>query len=70
MLGVDKMNLGQYIADIIEQQGRTKVWVAEQINMNYKTFVDKITRDTLKGIELLRIAKVLNIDLEELKEKI
>lgn len=64
------MNLGEYISNIIDQQGRTKVWVAEQSGINYKTFVDKLTRDTLKGIDLLRVAKVLNINLEELKEKI
>ena len=59
------MNLGEHIAKIIEQQGRTKVWVAEQSNINYKTFVDKLSRDTITGKELLRVAKVLNIDLEE-----
>jgi len=64
------MNLGEYISSVIEQQGRTKVWVSEQIDMNYKTFVDKLTRDTIKGVELLRIAKVLNIDLEKLKKEI
>jgi len=64
------MNLADYISSIIEQQGRTKVWVAEQIDMKYKTFFDKLTRNTIKGDELLKIAKVLNIDLEELKKKI
>jgi len=64
------MNLGEYISNIINQQGRTKVWVAEKSNINYKTFVDKLTRDTITGKELLRIAKVLNINLEELKKEI
>jgi len=64
------MNLADYISSIMEQQGRTKVWVAEQIGMKYKTFFDKLTRNTIKGDELLRIAKVLNIDLEKLKDKI
>ncbi len=64
------MNLGEHISNIIEQQGRTKVWVAEQSGINYKTFVDKLTRDTITGKELLRIAKLLNINLEELKKEI
>lgn len=63
------MNLGEHIANIIEQQGRTKVWVAEQSEINYKTFVDKLSRDSFTGKELLRIAKVLGIDLEELKNQ-
>ena len=64
------MNLGEHISTIIEQQGRTKVWVAEKSDINYKTFVDKLTRDTITGKELLRIAKVLGINLEDLKEKV
>jgi len=64
------MNLGKYIADVIEQQGRTKTWVADKVDINYKTFVDKLTRDTITGKELLRIARVLGINLEELKEKV
>jgi hypothetical protein len=64
------MNLGEYISQLIEQQGRTKVWVAEQSDINYKTFVDKLTRDTITGKELLKIAKILNIDLEQLKNQI
>jgi len=62
------MNLGKHISDVIELQGRTKTWVADQSDINYKTFVDKISRDSFTGKELLRIAKVLGINLEELKE--
>jgi len=64
------MNLGEHIANVIEQQGRTKTWVADQSNIKYKTFVDKIMRNSFTGEELLRVAKVLNINLEELKEEI
>ena len=62
------MKLSENISQVIDEQGRTKVWVAEQSNINYKTFVDKLTRNTITGEELLRIAKVLNIDLNKLKE--
>lgn len=63
------MKLSEYIIQVISNQGRTKVWVAEQSNINYKTFVDKLTRNTITGEELLRVAKVLNIDLNKLKEE-
>jgi len=64
------MNLGERIANVIEQQGRTKTWVAEQSGIKYKTFVDKIMRNSFSGEDLLRVAKVLNINLEELKGEI
>jgi hypothetical protein len=62
------MNVAEYIANIIEQQGRTKTWVAEQSDIKYKTFVDKLTFNRFTAEELLRIGKVLNIDLNKLKE--
>lgn len=63
------MKLSEHISKVIEDQGRTKVWVAEQSDINYKTFVDKLTRNTITGEELLRVSKVLNIDLNKLKEE-
>lgn len=62
------MNLGEYIANVIDEQGKTKTWVADQSNINYKTFVDKVTRDSFTGKELLRISIILNINLENLKD--
>jgi hypothetical protein len=63
-------NLSNYIAEVIKDKGHTKTWVAEKSDINYKTFVDKLTRDTITGKELLRIARVLGIDLNGLKEKV
>jgi hypothetical protein len=61
------MNLGKYISEIIEQRGIRKTWVADKADINYKTFVDKLNRDSITGKELLRIGKLLNISLDELK---
>jgi hypothetical protein len=63
------MKLSEYISQVIEKQGRTKTWVAEQSDIKYKTFVDKLTFNRFTAEELLRIAKVLNIDLNKLKEE-
>jgi hypothetical protein len=62
------MNVAEYIANIIEKQGRTKTWVAEQSGIKYKTFVDKLTFNRFTAEELVVISKVLNIDLNKLKE--
>ncbi|KAA9007346.1 hypothetical protein F4V43_02345 [Paenibacillus spiritus] len=61
------MHLGNYISDIIKEKGFIKAWVAEKANIKYKTFLDKIATDRFTGKELLRIAKVLGIELDELK---
>ena len=64
------MDLGKYIEGIMKEQGRTKKWAADRCDINYKTFVDKLKNDRLTGHELLKLGKILNIRLDELKNKI
>lgn len=63
------MHLGNYITEILQQQGRSKKWLAEQTGIKLKTFYNKIDNDTFTAHELLDIANVLDIDLNELKNK-
>jgi hypothetical protein len=57
------------IKKIIKEQGIKKNWLADKVDINYKTFVDKLTYSRFTAEEFLRIAKVLNIDLNKLKEE-
>lgn len=61
------MNIGEYIQKVLDEQGRSQVWLADQIGIHDKTFSGKLKRNSISGEELLRIAKVLGINLEELK---
>ncbi|MDV3428297.1 MAG: helix-turn-helix domain-containing protein [Bacillota bacterium] len=64
------MNIGEYIKEEIKNQGRTQKWVAEKIEMDVNTFNRKINNDTFAADELIKIAKILNIDLNKLKEEL
>lgn len=64
------MDIAEYIEQVRKNQGRTKTWVAEQININYKTFVDRVTHNRFTADDLIKISKVLNIDLEKMKGEI
>lgn len=64
------MDIGEYIQKVLDEQGRSQVWLADKIRMNDKTFSGKLKRNSISGEELLRIAKVLGINLEELKGEI
>jgi hypothetical protein len=62
------MNLNQYIADQVQKQGRTKLWVAEQTQIKYQKLVDKLKNGRIiTGEELLKLTIVLDIDFNELK---
>ena len=64
------MNLGKYISDIIDSQGRDKKWVAEQIGVQYRTFLYRLERNGLLGEDLLKLSKVLGIDLNNIRESV
>lgn len=57
------------VVDNAKIQGRTLKWVAEQMDINYKTFMGKIKRNSFSAYELLKLSVILKIDLEALKNK-
>lgn len=63
------MHLGKYITELIKSQGREKIWVAAQTKVRYRTLLYRLERDGLLAKDLLKISKLINIDLNELKEK-
>lgn len=62
------MNIGEYIKRYIKEDGRTSLWIAEKLGMNYKTFVGKLNRNSLSADDLLKISALIDMDLEEMKE--
>jgi len=62
--------ISEYISKIIKQQGRKNNWVAEQCNISYSTFMNKLNNDTFTATELIKIAKILDINLNKLKEEL
>lgn len=63
------MKVSDVINEELEKQERGISWLADKVNMKYKTLYDKLKNDTIRGDELLKIGKVLNIDLNKLKEE-
>ena len=64
------MDIGEYIQKVLDEQGRSQVWLAKMLKINDKTFSGKLKRSSITGEELLRIAKLLGIDLEVMKEEV
>jgi hypothetical protein len=64
------MTIAEYINNILQNQGRSKAWLAEQCDIKYKTFYDKLFANRLSANELLLISTILNFDLEKMKEKV
>lgn len=64
------MDIGQYIKNIIKEEGRTNEWMAEKLGINYKTFVGKLNRDSISASELFKISLLLDINLEKMKKEL
>lgn len=64
------MDIGKHIQKVLDEQGRSQIWLADKLGIHDKTFSGKLKRNSITGEELLRVAKLLNIDLEELKEEV
>ena len=64
------MQIGTLIRKTIRKQGRTQQWIAEQLGLDHKTFSGKLTRNSITGDELLKIAELLDINLEDLKKQL
>lgn len=62
------------IAELIEktlvEQGRSKAWLSDQMNLNYKTLTGKFKRNSFDALELVVMGKLLGIDLNKIKEEV
>lgn len=61
------MNVGQYLKDILREQGRSQRWLALKTGMNEKTLSGRLARDNFSAADLILIAEALDIDLNKLK---
>ncbi|MFA1510009.1 hypothetical protein ACDN41_12335 [Priestia aryabhattai] len=64
------MKINEYIQEKIADQGRTKVWVSDRSGIKYKSLITKLRTDCFTAYDLLRISKILHIDLNELRDKL
>jgi hypothetical protein len=64
------MTIAEHILEVLKSQERSKSWLAEKINITKQAIHYKFKSDSFTAEELIKISKVLGINLEELKEKI
>lgn len=63
------MIISKYILQILESQERPRVWLAEKIDISRQSIRYKFNNNGFTADDLVKIAIVLNIDLEELKKE-
>jgi DNA-binding CsgD family transcriptional regulator len=63
------MNIAAYVEVRLTSKGITKQWLADKLEINYKTFVGKLKRNSITAEELLKISYYLDIDLNQLKRE-
>lgn len=64
------MEIGKYISKVLEEQGRQQKWLADKLNISEARLSYKIKNNAIKADELIKISKILNINLEKMKEEV
>lgn len=64
------MNVAEKIEKILKSQERNPSWLAEKIEVPYHTLRYRLINNCLLAEDLIKIGKVLSIDLNELKEEV
>jgi len=64
------MKVAEYILEILNSQERQKSWLADKVNISKQAMNYKFKNNSFTAEELFEITKVLNINLEEMREKI
>ena len=64
------MKIGESIKKIVKEDRKTLAWVAQKMDINYKTFNGKINRGTLSAEDLLKLCALLGISADKLKAEL
>jgi len=64
------MKVADYILEILNYQERQKSWLADKVNISKQAMNYKFKNNSFTAEELFEITKVLNINLEEMRDKI
>jgi putative transcriptional regulator len=67
---VKKKMILNRIKEVLNEQGRTQTWLAEQINKSFVVVTNYCNNNTQPSLEVLfNIAKVLDVEVSELLVK-
>lgn len=63
------IQVSNIIAIELKKQGRTRKWLAEQLELSEKVLSYRFKNNTFTAVELLNVFELLNIDLNKFKEE-
>jgi hypothetical protein len=66
-----ELNISNEIKHTLKRQRKPLTWLSNNSGIHYKTLWDRLNRDGFDGVyDFLTVAKLLNIDLNELRDRI
>ena len=64
------MKVAEYILEVLNSQERQKSWLADKTNISKQAINYKFKNNSFTAEELFEITKVLNVNLEQMRDKI
>jgi hypothetical protein len=62
------MTVTEFIEQYRKEQGREKIWLAEKLGITKQVLNYKFTNNSFTAEELVSLGKLLNMDLNSLKD--
>ena len=60
----DNKKISQVVQDLLNEQGKTKKWLSEQLGLSYSTLHQKLDNNTFTAEEFLLLLKIFQVPLE------
>lgn len=64
------MNIAEYIEQVLKDQRREKIWLADKLNITKQIMNYRFKNNNFSANELMTISKELGIDLNKLRDEI
>ncbi|MGG0308367.1 hypothetical protein ABEY43_06865 [Priestia megaterium] len=62
------MKINEFVTEKMKGQERNLRWLASKLNISYPTLYSRFNANNLRADDLVKAAKYLNFDLNELKK--
>ena len=60
--------VSEIIANILRERGKTKQWLAGELNLSYSTLHQKLSNNTFTAQEFIQLCQIFNLSLEHFVE--
>lgn len=67
---IEKVSVSEFIQMKLDEHKKNSNWLANEMKISASSIYGKLERDSFNSYDLLKIAKIFNLSLEDILEKV